>query len=106
VVRAFEAHGLNVDGERIALERGLFEDTLVLDDRKVAFAHLDCDWYEPVALCLDRIYPRLSPGGFVVSDDYHDYGGCRDAVDAFLASHPDMVIVSAEGNLVMRRNAG
>jgi asparagine synthase (glutamine-hydrolysing) len=103
VVAAFAAHGLAVDGDRIALVRGLFADTMDLADRRIAFAHIDCDWYDPVALCLDRIYAALVPGGYVISDDYHDYGGCRDAVDGFLVAHDDMLVVSREGSVVMRR---
>lgn len=105
VVAAFERHGLAVDGERIALCRGLFEDTLKFEDgRRVAFAHLDCDWHDPVELCLERIYEVLSPGGFLISDDYHAYGGCRRAVDDFLASHDDVTVVVDDESLVMRRS--
>ena len=105
MVAAFERHGLAVDGERIALCRGLFEDTLKFEDgRRVAFAHLDCDWHDPVELCLERIYEVLSPGGFLISDDYHAYGGCRRAVDDFLASHDDVTVVVDDESLVMRRS--
>jgi len=104
VVAAFERHGMEVDGERIALHRGLFEDTLHFEPgQRVAFAHLDCDWHDPVELCLERIYAVLSPGGYVISDDYHAYGGCRRAVDDFLAAHPDVRVVVDDESLVMRR---
>lgn len=104
VVAAFERHGMAVDGERIALHRGLFEDTLRFEaDQRVAFAHLDCDWHDPVELCLRRIYEVLSPGGYLISDDYHAYGGCRRAVDEFLASHDDVRVVVDDESVVMRR---
>jgi asparagine synthase (glutamine-hydrolysing) len=74
-----------VDGRRVHLHQGLFEETLdPSDTRPVAFAHIDCDWYEPVLYCLLSIQNRLVPGARVVLDDYNDYGGCRKAVDAFL----------------------
>jgi hypothetical protein len=77
-------------GDRILLHEGLFEDMLH-PRRPVALAHVDSDWHDPVATCLERIAPHLSPGGFIVLDDYDDYddyGGCRDATDAFLARRP------------------
>jgi O-methyltransferase len=87
VVRAFERHGLQVGGEGIQLHRGLFEETLH-PQRPIAVAHIDCDWYEPVKLCLERIWPHLVPGGFVICDDYYDWDGARKAVDEFLAANP------------------
>jgi asparagine synthase (glutamine-hydrolysing) len=104
-VRAsFERFGVPVDGQRVVLHRGLFEDTL-RPDRPVAFAHLDCDWYDPVALCLQRIHPHLSPGGYVVIDDYYAYGGARRATDEFLAETGDLERseISSGRHLVLRR---
>ena len=67
------------------LKRGLFEDTLH-PTGPVALAHVDSDWYEPVRLCLSRIAPHVPQGGLIVLDDYHDYGGCRQAAAEFLPS--------------------
>jgi asparagine synthase (glutamine-hydrolysing) len=74
-------------GERVQLHPGLFEETL-RPPGAVALAHVDCDWHDPVLTCLERLAPRLSPGGRLVLDDYFDYGGCRGAVDEFLCSQP------------------
>jgi O-methyltransferase len=111
VVGSFESFGLTVDGERISLHQGLFEDMMRFDGQPVALAHLDCDWYDPVRTCLERIYPVLSPGGFVIVDDYHTYGGCARAVDEFLVEHADVVpLPDGDGppvrgtNLLLRRN--
>ena len=93
-----------MDGRRIALHEGLFEDTLH-PPREVAFAHIDCDWYDPVKLCLQRIVPRLSPGAHLILDDYNDYGGCRRATDEFLEDAPDLQIVSRAPNFVLRRRS-
>jgi hypothetical protein len=82
-----------------------FEDTLH-PQTDIAFAHIDCDWYDPVRLCLERIVPRLSAGAYVVLDDYNDYGGCRRAVDEFLEAGPDVDIVAREPNFVFRRRGG
>jgi asparagine synthase (glutamine-hydrolysing) len=104
VVAAFAAHGVTVDGERVQLHRGLFEDTL-RPHGPVAFAHVDCDWHDPVALSLARIHPRLASGGWLVVDDYYAYGGAAKAVDEFREAHPELVAVDAGGteHLLLRR---
>ncbi|MGH9424434.1 MAG: TylF/MycF/NovP-related O-methyltransferase, partial [Thermoanaerobaculia bacterium] len=89
VVDNFARFGQPVDNRRIALHKGVFEETLN-PPAPVAFAHVDCDWYDPVRLCLERIVPSLSHGAYVVLDDYNDYGGCRRAVDEFLERGPDV----------------
>jgi O-methyltransferase len=101
VLESFRTHGVP-PGERVRLHRGLFEDTLHLA-APLALVHIDSDWHDPVRLCLERTYPRLSPGGFVVIDDYHDYEGCRAATDEFLAAHDDLGPVRDRGNLVLQR---
>ena len=79
------------------------QDTLAVDG-PVALAHVDVDWYEPVMTCLERIAPRLVVGGHLVLDDYHDWGGCRKATDAFLARVPGQFARDdAAGSLVLTR---
>ena len=84
VVDAFTRHGVPVAEHNVELVRGLFEDTVQLDE-PVAFAHLDGDWYESTMTCLTRIAPLLSPGGRIVLDDYYTWSGCRRAVDEYFA---------------------
>lgn len=104
VVENFRRYGLAVDGAAIALRRGLFEETMPSENfASIALAHIDCDWHDPVRFCLETIYDRLSPGGFIVLDDYHDYGGCRRATDAFLAARPELNVFARRGNLVLQR---
>jgi asparagine synthase (glutamine-hydrolysing) len=106
VVAAFGSFGIPVDGERVQLHRGLFEDTLK-PAGAVAFAHIDCDWHDPLRLCLERIHPHLVPGAWVVIDDYYAYGGARRAVDEFLVAHPDLRPAASRGreHLLLRRAA-
>jgi O-methyltransferase len=91
VCQAFARHGLPVDGTRIVLHKGLFEDTWPGYAERVAFAHIDCDWYDPVKFCLESVAAKMDAGGRIVLDDYHDYGGCRVATDEFLGAHPEFV---------------
>jgi Macrocin-O-methyltransferase (TylF) len=82
--RSFQRHGMPVERSRVTLVKGLFEDTL-RPTEPVALAHLDCDWYESVTTCLERIVPLLVPGGVLVVDDYWTWDGARRAVDEFFA---------------------
>ncbi len=96
--------GVNVDGNRICLHKGLFQDTMnFTPEDKVAMIHIDCDWYEPVYFCLNKIYPVLSTGGYIILDDYYDYGGCKKATEEFLANYRDLTVVKDNSNLVLQR---
>jgi O-methyltransferase len=102
VCGAFHNHGLEAGSKGLKLHKGLFEDTLPtagLD--RIAFAHVDCDWYDPVAYCLAGVADRLSPGGVILIDDYHDYGGCHLATDEFLRAHPGFTAEDGE-NVILR----
>ena len=75
--------------------RGWFNETFPkVNVPQVALAHIDCDFYEPTKLCLEKWYPVLSPGGFMQFDDYDSFSGCRRAVDEFLAAHPELKMES------------
>lgn len=104
VCRLFGEFELPVDGARINLHKGLFQDTLdPADPVPVAFAHIDCDWYESVRYCLDALRRRLAAGAVVVLDDYRDYGGCRKAVDAYLAEDRRMRVLKLDPHAVLER---
>jgi asparagine synthase (glutamine-hydrolysing) len=103
VVESFSRYGMPVDGKRINLHRGLFDDTLH-PARPIALAHVDCDWHDAVALCLERIWPHVSMGGWIIVDDYLDYGGCRQAVESFLAATPTARLAQREPNAVIVRS--
>ncbi|MDQ8755155.1 TylF/MycF/NovP-related O-methyltransferase [Sphingosinicella sp. LHD-64] len=99
-------YGTPMDGERIRLVKGLFEETWpTLGVDRIAFAHIDCDWYDPVRFCLGETARRLSLGGAIVIDDYHDYEGCRTAVDEFIRDNPGFELVDARNPVVRHRRA-
>lgn len=98
-------YGTPVAPGAVVLHKGLFEDTLPgADIAPVAFAHIDCDWYDPVKLCLAELADRMSPGGTILLDDYHAYGGCREAVDEFLAAD-DRFSMEKGANPILRKRA-
>jgi hypothetical protein len=49
----------------------------------LAMLRLDVDLYSSTMECLDLLYDKVSPGGFVIVDDYVWLDCCRDAVDEF-----------------------
>lgn len=51
--------------------------------QRLAIARLDGDMYESTMDALVPLYPKLSPGGYLIVDDYHGWSGCRKAVDDY-----------------------
>jgi O-methyltransferase len=57
--------------EQVVFVKGLFQDTLPsLDAGPFALIRLDGDLYESTYVALEALYPKLSPGGFIILDDY------------------------------------
>ncbi len=106
VVDNFAKVGLNAAQGRYTLVEGDFRQSFTNPGREVCFMHIDCDWHDSVAFCIEQAAVHLSPGGIVIVDDYNDYGGCRTAVDAFLAGHPDLFqILRTVPHLVMKKRS-
>lgn len=70
---------------RVRFLPGWFQDTLpAAPIDKLALIRLDADYYESTRQALEALYAKLSPGGFVIIDDYGSAGlGARRAVDDF-----------------------
>lgn len=66
----------------VRLMPGSYEDTLA-PEGALALAHLDCAKYEPMRILLERLAPRLVPGGRLVIDDYKTREECQRAVDDY-----------------------
>jgi len=84
VTQTFTDFQMPAADHNITMHKGLFEDTLSVD-QPVAMAHLDCDWYESVLVCLQQIVPNLTLGGLLIIDDYNDWSGCKQAIDEYFA---------------------
>jgi len=75
----FDRYGL-LD-EQVIFVKGLFQDTLApLDAGPFALIRLDGDLYESTYDALEALYPKLSPGGFIILDDYKLIPSVRAAV--------------------------
>jgi O-methyltransferase len=79
VRRNFERYGL-LD-RQVRFLAGWFRDTLpTLTDQRWSLLRLDGDMYESTLVALESLYPRLSPDGYVLIDDFGAVPGCRQAV--------------------------
>ena len=104
VMSNFQKHNVAVDNinNNIHLVRGLFKDTLY-PNNDVALAHIDCDWYESVMICLERIAPHLISGGVLVIDDYDAYSGCKKAVDEYFSNKNQYEFIRRSKLHIIRR---
>lgn len=72
---------------------GRFPDTAEpLNGVRLSFAHFDVDLYESTLACLEFFYPRMVPGGIMLSHDYSMLAGVKKAFDEFLADKPEQAI--------------
>lgn len=72
--------------------KGMVEETLPSQaPEQIAILRLDTDWYESTRHELENLYPRLSPGGVLIIDDYGYWAGARKAVDEYFADRPIML---------------
>jgi hypothetical protein len=70
--------------DHVKFLEGWFKDTLpTAPIPRLALIRLDGDLYESTRDALVHLYHKLSPGGFVIVDDYNDFEPCRRAVDEF-----------------------
>lgn len=77
----FARFGLN---HGVRFVPGFFEETLAqLRGRRWSVIRLDADTYEATRLTLEALYPSLSVGGYLISDDYAFLPACRRAIDEF-----------------------
>jgi O-methyltransferase len=73
---------------RYRILKGLFADTFPqVETPRTALLHIDCDFFDPVRLTLEKFMPSVTPGGFLVLNDYGIYKGARDAADGYLRDH-------------------
>jgi hypothetical protein len=70
--------------EQVRFLKGWFRDTLpVAPIERLAVLRLDGDMYESTMDALVNLYGKLSPGGFVILDDFNHVQSCNDAVADF-----------------------
>ncbi|PRC46013.1 macrocin O-methyltransferase, partial [Mycobacterium sp. ITM-2017-0098] len=99
----FQRYGLLDDQVRFL--PGWFKDTLAgAPIEQISVLRLDGDLYESTIQALDALYPRLSPGGFCIVDDYRAVKACELAVTDYRAKHGITAeIVDIDGTGVLWR---
>jgi O-methyltransferase len=81
--------------DRLHFIRGKVEDTIPSQaPASIALLRLDTDWYESTRHELEHLFPRLSPGGILIIDDYGEWQGARKATDEFIAHHAPALFLS------------
>ena len=102
----FAAYGLLDD--QVSFVKGFFRDTLPhLKVDRFALLRLDGDMYESTMDALTALYDKLSPGGYIIIDDYGALKSCRTAVHDYLDAQkltPDIQKIDSSG--VWWRKAG
>lgn len=81
----FAKYGLLDDNVRFL--KGWFSDTLpTAPIEQLAILRLDGDMYESTMDALASLYDKVSPGGFIIVDDYGAVTGCQKAIHDFRAA--------------------
>lgn len=70
--------------DRVHLVKGRVEDTLPESGPdSIALLRLDTDFYDSTLHELRTLFPRLSPGGVLILDDYGYWRGAKEAADQY-----------------------
>jgi hypothetical protein len=80
---------LGLSRAAVRIHKGWFQEVLprvAPEIGDISLLRIDADWYESVKTCLEILYDRVAPGGYVILDDYGGYPGCRRAWDEFAAA--------------------
>jgi hypothetical protein len=87
VQQNFKKYGL-LD-KQVYFLKGFFSDTLPhAPIGPIALLRLDCDTYQATMESLDSLYPKLSPGGYIIIDDFgSNPSGCAKAVLEYRKLH-------------------
>jgi hypothetical protein len=77
----------------VHLHKGLFPATATpIENLRFSFVHLDVDTHNSTCAGLEFFYPRLNPGGLLISHDYMWVEGVRRAFDNFFAAKPEPLL--------------
>ena len=80
----------------ITYVKGFFPQSaegVIPEDEKFSFAHIDVDQYDGTIQGLEYLYPKMIPGGAIISHDFSILEGVRQAVHEFMEKHPEASLV-------------
>jgi predicted O-methyltransferase YrrM len=88
-------NSIGYDPEKIHLIKGRVEDTIPKQaPLSISLLRLDTDWYESTRHELIHLFPRLSPGGVIIIDDYGYWKGARQAVDEYMKENKIKILLN------------
>ena len=80
---------------QITFTKGKVEDTIPQGaPERIAILRLDTDWYASTYHELVHLYPRLSPGGVLIIDDYGYWKGAREAVQKYFSETKQHILLN------------
>ena len=83
--------------------KGKVEDTIPRSaPERISILRLDTDWYESTRHELEHLYPRLSPGGVLIIDDYGYWMGSRKAVDEYFGGSVFLSRIDNTGRVAIK----
>jgi hypothetical protein len=72
---------------------GIFpESSRGVPEQQYSLVHFDVDLYEGTKGCLEYFYPRMIPGGIMISHDFGLLAGVEKAFREFMADKPETLI--------------
>lgn len=91
-------------GDRVVLHKGWIPDRFnEVENERFSLVHVDVDLYEPTRDAVAFFYPRMTPGGILICDDYGfaSCPGAKQAIDEFFANKPENVLALTSGQSVV-----
>lgn len=79
--------------KNVHFHQGVFPDSVAgVPEQSYCLAHFDVDLYDGTRACLEYFYPRMIPGGVMISHDYGLLAGVEKAFHEFFADKPEEII--------------
>ena len=79
--------------KNVSFYKGIFPDSSgPIEKSALHSRNFDVDLYEGTLACLKFFYPRMLPGGVMLSHDYSILSGVREAFAEFLQDKPEPLI--------------
>lgn len=92
-------YSVGYDNDRIHFIKGRVEDTIPAEaPDTISLLRLDTDFYQSTRHELVHLYPRLSPGGILILDDYGHWRGARQAADEYIQENDLKIFLSRIDN--------
>ena len=77
----------------VHIHKGLFPGSAAgLEEKPYCFVNLDMDLYEGTRAGLEYFYPKMVPGGVILSHDYSILAGVRKAFNEFIEDKPEALV--------------